>query len=256
MRKRHAMVGILASLGACLLLFQNMTLTEFNSLNIADVDDSMRVDQSRELLGIYYRNSWAKKLEGNPYLSYLIFKKVDEALKTKRKDQVPELVQTIIKESQEFEFDPVFIMAVIQTESSFNPKQVGSAGEIGLMQILPKTAEWIAKKNHLPWKGDKSLYDPSTNVRIGIRYFAMLREQFDGHAYHYLPAYNMGPKNMRKIDAKMGAYDKHGRVQKREYAMHVMKNYTAIYQELAASRVKIETLAKSEEVDPDQPVTQ
>jgi len=252
MNKKLTLAGLSVSLGISLLLFQNMSLNEFNSLNIAEVDDALRVDQSRELLGSYYRGSMAQKFEGQQYLSYLIFKKVDSALKSQDKARVPELVQTIITESKEFEFDPVFIMAVIQTESSFNPRRVGSAGEIGLMQVLPKTAEWIAKKYHMPWKGDQSLYDPATNVRMGIRYFALLRDQFDGRAYHYLPAYNMGAANMRKIERKLGNVDENGRVQKREYAMRVMKNYMTIYAELAEERLSIESLARTEDSDPNQ----
>lgn len=224
---------------------------EFNTLNIADVDDQLRIDQSRELLGSYYRGSLAQKFEGKQYLNYLIFKKVDSSLKSQYKDRVPKLVQTIITESKQFEFDPVFILAVIQTESSFNPRRVGSSGEIGLMQVLPTTAEWIARKYDIPWKGPQSLYDPSTNVRIGIRYFALLREQFDGRAYHYLPAYNMGAKNMRRIERKLGNVDGHGHLQKRQYAVRVMKNYMAIYQELASERIAIERLARAEG-DPDR----
>lgn len=251
MKKKLTLAGLSVSLGVSLLLFQNMSLNEFNSLNIADVDDSLRVDQSRELLGSYYRGSLAQKFEGQQYLNYLIYKKVDAALKSQYKSQVPELVQTIITESKQFEFDPVFVLAVIQTESSFNPRRVGSAGEIGLMQVLPKTAEWIAKKYHIPWNGDQSLYDPATNVRMGIRYFALLREQFDGRAYHYLPAYNMGAANMRRIERKLGNVDENGHIQKREYAMRVMKNYMTIYAELAEEKLSIESLARRED-DSDQ----
>ena len=228
-----------------IFLFQNMTLVEFASLNIAKVDEGSRRDQARELLGAYYRGSSAQKLEGQQYMNYLVFKKIDQALRAKWKGSVPTLAQAIIAESQKHEFDPVFILAVIQTESTFNPEARGSAGEIGLMQILPKTGEWIAKKYRLPWKGVSSLLDPVSNVRIGIQYFAHLRSEFDGAAYHYLPAYNMGPKNMRRVEREIGSVDADGRVLKRDYAMRVMKNYFAIYQ-MASDHTEIEKYARAE----------
>lgn len=230
-----------------ILAFQNMSLVEFASLNIAKVDEDARRDQARELLGAYYRGSVAQKLEGHQHLNYLVYKKIDQSFKPRWKAYVPAVAQAIISESQKHEFDPVFILAVIQTESSFNPEARGTSGEIGLMQILPRTGEWVAKKYKLPWKGAKTLQDPVMNVRLGIQYFAHLRSEFGRMAYHYLPAYNMGPSNMRKIDRKLGSFDEKGRVQKREYAMRVMKNYFHIYEHLASLNKEIEQFASADD---------
>ena len=92
-----------------------------------------------------------------------------------------------------------------------------------------------------PWRGNRSLYDPITNIRLGIRYFAHLRSEFDGTAYHYLPAYNMGPANMRRIERKIGSLDGNGKVMKREYAMRVIKNYSQIYKEMALKQKETES---------------
>lgn len=242
--KLKRLAGPLLGLALIIMTFQNMTLAEFNQLNISEVDEEARREQARELLGAYYNSSVAKKFEVSQYLNYLIFKKVDGSLSAKYKAKVPELVQTIIADSQAYDLDPIFILAVIQTESTFNPKAKGTSGELGLMQILPNTAQWIAKRYGLKWKGDKSLYDPVTNVRIGIRYFAHLRKEFPRSAYHYLPAYNMGPKNVRRLDRKIGSVDHKGKPKKREYAVRVMKNYDNIYVRLAREKVNIERLAQ------------
>lgn len=232
-----------------ILAFQNMSLVEFASLNIAKVDEDARRDQARELLGAYYKGSVVQKLEGQPHLNYLVYKKIEQSFKQRWKSYVPAVAQTIISESRKHEFDPVFILAVIQTESSFKPDARGSSGEIGLMQILPRTGEWIAKKYRLPWKGKKTLYDPVMNVRIGIQYFAHLRSEFGRMAYHYLPAYNMGPANVRKIDRKYGSFDSKGRVQKRQYAMRVMKNYFDIYERMAMQHKEIEHLVSANDAN-------
>lgn len=232
---------------ALLVMFQNMSLLEFSELGISEVDEESRQDQARELLGAYYRGSVAQRMEGEQYLNYLVFKKIDQSMSPEYKNKIPQLTQTLITESQKQGLDPIFILAVIQTESSFNPKARGSAGEIGLMQILPKTAEWIAKKYKIPWKGERTLLDPAMNVRIGISYFAHLRANFESRAYHYLPAYNMGPKNMRKIERTIGSVGPNGRVQKREYAVRVMKNYAAIYQQLASEQKTLIKFAQMED---------
>lgn len=226
------MTAVIGSL-TTILLFQNMSLLEFSQLNIPEIDEDARQDQARELLGSYYRGSSAQRLEGEQYLNFLVYKRISQAMNKKYENKIPELTQVLISESQKHELDPIFVLAVIQTESSFNPLAKGTSGEIGLMQILPKTAEWIAKKYKIPWHGEKSLNDPATNVRLGITYFSHLRSTFESKAYHYLPAYNMGPTNVRRIDRSIGSIDANGRPQKREYAVRVMKNYNMLYQQIA-----------------------
>jgi soluble lytic murein transglycosylase len=234
--KHVAITTILASSALMIVMFQNMTLVEFSTLNMPSVDEDSRQDQARELLGRFYNGSQAQRLEGEQYLNYLVYKKIESSMGPEWQRWIPEITQTLIRESKRQELDPIFVLAVIQTESQFNSRARGSAGEIGLMQILPRTAEWISKKYHLPWKGANSLYDPSTNIKIGITYFAYLRSDFASQAYHYLPAYNMGPKNLRKINREVNSVPRGGPLPKRDYAVRVMKNYSQIYQEIASEQ--------------------
>ncbi len=67
------------------------------------------------------------------------------------------------------------------------------------MQVRPETAKWIADKYKIEWRGEGALYDPVYNVKIGIRYFSLLRSKFGKAAYYYIPAYNMGPTNVRNL---------------------------------------------------------
>ena len=235
-KKRIGIFAILSGWILLLLMFQNMTLVEFSTLNLPDVDEDARQDQARELLGVYYKGSLAQRFEGEQALNYLVYKKIEASLADRWKNRYAEITEALITESRKQELDPIFVLAVIQTESSFNTDARGTSGEIGLMQILPKTAEWIAKKYKMPWTGSKSLYDPVTNIRIGVTYFAHLREEFSSRAYHYLPAYNMGPTNMRRVDRTIGSVTSDGKIMKRDYAMRVMKNYTSIYEQMIATQ--------------------
>jgi peptidoglycan lytic transglycosylase len=248
-KKRIGVFAILSGWAFMVLLFQNMTLVEFSMLNLPSVDEDSRQDQARELLGVSYKGSLAQRFEGEQDLNYLVYKKIEASMNDKWKSRIPEITEVLITESRQQELDPIFVLAVIQTESNFNTEARGTAGEIGLMQILPKTAKWISKKYKIPWKGSASLYDPVMNIKIGVAYFAHLRGEFDSRAYHYLPAYNMGPKNMRRVSRTIGSISAKGKIIKRDYAMRVMKNYTSIYEQMIATQKEASEIARDQEVE-------
>ena len=80
------------------------------------------------------------------------------------------------------------IYAVIYTESSFVPDAVSTMGAIGLMQILPDTAEWLAKREGIEYS-DKMLTDPEYNIRLGTKYLKILYDKYSNWdaahaAYH------------------------------------------------------------------------
>ncbi len=247
--KRVAITLILAGFGLLSLMFQNMTLVEFSTLNMPEIDEGSRQDQARELLGVFYKGSMAEKMEGEQYLNYLIYKKIESSMGPEWKTWATQITQSLIDECKKQELDPIFVLAIIQTESKFNSRAKGSHGEIGLMQILPRTAEWISKKYKLPWKGNSSLYDPIINIKVGITYFAYLREDFESRAHHYVPAYNMGPKNLRKISRGISNVEPGSSPQKTEYSLKVMKNYSQIYQEIANNQKELLKFAQRQDGD-------
>ncbi len=88
--------------------------------------------------------------------------------------------------------------AVIMIESRFQPNQVGSAGEIGLMQIKPSTARMMGYSGSI-----KGLHDPETNIKYGMKYLAMARNLGDGTTCGTILKYNAGhgAKRMNPISA-------------------------------------------------------
>jgi len=77
--------------------------------------------------------------------------------------------------------------AVIQVESNYRPGIVGSAGEIGLMQIKPSTARMLGYSGSVA-----GLHDPETNIRFGMKYLSMARELGDGSTCGTILKYNAG----------------------------------------------------------------
>ena len=233
-KKRPEFIAVVLTALIFIMMFQNMSFVEFVGLGISPVNENARREHSKELLGDSYQGSAAQKFENQSNMNYFVFREVKKSLPERWAKHVPDLVQVIIQESQAFGLDPIFVLAIIQTESKFNPNAVGTSGEIGLMQVLPRTGEWIAKKYQLPWSDDSSLYNPIVNVRIGIRYFALLRTKFDRSAYFYLPAYNMGPLNVRRIHRDIASVDDSGNRIKFAYSQKVMANYSQIYRKFGA----------------------
>jgi soluble lytic murein transglycosylase len=102
------------------------------------------------------------------------------------------LAEVILVESSRYKLDPLFVLALIKTESNFGTLSRSLSGALGLMQIIPFTGEALAEELNLTWKGPETLLDPYTNVRIGIHYISSLTERFND-INASLAAYNAGP---------------------------------------------------------------
>ncbi|MGK5082208.1 lytic transglycosylase domain-containing protein [Bdellovibrionota bacterium FG-1] len=152
---------------------------------------------------------------------------VGKTVKKPWRSQSRSLAGAILSESQYHGFDPLLLLAVIQNESQFDPSVIGSHGEVGLMQIKPVTAKWIAEKAGIHWNGEQALRDPAYNVRLGSAYLAMLRSQFGFNQDLYLTAYNMGSKNVKRTHGGKGLPS--------TYVRKTIQQYSRIYTQLKQS---------------------
>jgi soluble lytic murein transglycosylase len=110
--------------------------------------------------------------------------------------------------AERYDLDPYLVAAVVKTESGFNPKAVSPAGAVGLMQLMPDTAEWITGLDEWLGGDDMELTDPSDSLELGACYLAYLRDKFDGETLAMLAAYNGGPGNVNGwIEAAGGLED-------------------------------------------------
>lgn len=85
--------------------------------------------------------------------------------------------------------ETALILAVIQAESGGRADAESHKGAMGLMQLLPSTAEWLSEREGISYH-ESLLFDPDFNVMLGARYLAYLSERFDGE--YILSAYNAG----------------------------------------------------------------
>lgn len=185
---------------------------------------AQRIEHANELLGRHYSKSVVRSTELVEKIHGRLYRHTHSSLPKKHKKNYQRIAQTIIDEAHRYGFDPVFLIAVIQSESSFNPDIRGGVGEIGLMQILPSTGKWMAEIAGYKWQGEKTLLDPVQNIRIGAAYLNWLRARFDSHARLYLAAYNMGQGNVRDALSR--------KVWPKDYPRRVMDNYVGFYTDL------------------------
>ena len=126
-----------------------------------------------------------------------------------------EFDQIINSCSTEFGVDKALVKAVIHAESGYNPNAVSSKGAAGLMQLMPGTAHDLKVADS---------FNPSDNIRGGVRYLRFLLDTFKGDVSLALAAYNAG----------LGKVAKHGGIppyqETRNYVSKVLdyqRNYAA-----------------------------
>ena len=90
---------------------------------------------------------------------------------------------SIVRHSAECGVDPHLIAAVIKVESNFSPKVVSKQGAIGLMQLMPQTALWVAEKMGLKNIEVENLQNPDLNIMIGTWYLSSLLDEFNNDIY-------------------------------------------------------------------------
>ena len=109
-----------------------------------------------------------------------------------------QVANSIRRNSDQFGYDPLLLVAVISVESVFDPKALGRfrsgtlSGAFGLMQLKFETAAEIAAQLHLPVLTKKDLFDPEINLVLGVAYLTSLISQFRSFKLGLL-AYNQGP---------------------------------------------------------------
>jgi hypothetical protein len=123
----------------------------------------------------------------------------------------PELLAMVDEIATGIGVDPFLTRAVIQAESAFNYRARSRAGALGLMQLMPQTAERF---------GVLDPFDPRQNITGGTKYLRYLLNYFKGDLSKTIAAYNAGE----------GAVDKHGGIppfkETRAYVPRVLELYT------------------------------
>lgn len=127
--------------------------------------------------------------------------------------------------------DPYLAAAIIREESQYDEQAVSRVGAIGLMQLMPATAEAVAKQFGFPTVVREHLFHQETNIRIGVHYLKQLLDQFAGNITYAVAAYNAGPMAVNQWITSHRGRDEDEFVElipyfeTRQYAKRVLRSY-------------------------------
>ena len=141
----------------------------------------------------------------------------------------------VIYQANKFEIEPEWVYGIMRQESAFVTDARSNKGALGLMQLLPSTGRYIAKKNETRYSGSFDLLRADKNIKLGSAYLKNVRSRLYDHPVLATAAYNAGytrvkrwlPDNDTNMDADIWIetipYD-----ETRDYLERVL-SYTAIY---------------------------
>ncbi len=122
--------------------------------------------------------------------------------------------------TQKIDYD--LLKAMIVTESGFNSTAVSPKGAVGLMQLMPATAERYGVRTDAHGAIEEKLTDPKTNIRAGTRYLRFLIDLFPGQLELAVAAYNAGEGAVQRAGNKIPNYP-----ETQNYVRRVLQIYQA-----------------------------
>jgi soluble lytic murein transglycosylase-like protein len=142
-------------------------------------------------------------------------------------------VQRVARETG---LDPYLILAVGRQESIFQPRVVSVAGATGIMQLMPGTADWLAKvEPAVTTDHVANLTHPANSLRLGAYYLIRMVERNDANLVYALASYNAGPGNVAKWKKQIPTSDMEAFVEAipfaetRGFVKKVLGNYGAYH---------------------------
>ena len=144
--------------------------------------------------------------------------------------------EMVAKYAKEAKVEPALVFAVMREESRFRPYVKSPVGAVGLLQLMPKTAQYVGRQNKLHFR-DSDLINPELNLHLGTKYLNSLQKTFKGNLYYTLAAYNGGGSNVKKWQKNTTAEDMDYFVElitfkeTKDYVKRVLKSYY-LYQQI------------------------
>lgn len=130
----------------------------------------------------------ARKVRGSFHAAPKLESSPSRAVRTKAYDEA------LTKACEKYNVPKALARAVMQVESNFDSRAVSSKGALGLMQLMPGTAEAMYVRDAL---------SPEDNISGGVRYLRVLANQFHGDMVKMVAAYNAGPEMVKKYGGQV-----------------------------------------------------
>ena len=132
--------------------------------------------------------------------------------------------------------DPHLVLAMARQESTFRPALTSYAGARGVMQVMPDTAQWLAKVDpNIEPRHAGALEDPLNSFQLGVYYLVRMIDRSGGNLVYALASYNAGPGNCDKWRKRFPEADLEAFIEAipfsetRNYVKAVLANYAAYH---------------------------
>lgn len=145
--------------------------------------------------------------------------------------------------------DPYLIAGIIREESLYNPQALSPVGAIGLMQLMPATAQRVANRIGLSSIEREDLFSGEINIQLGVQYVRQLLGENDGKVIRVIAAYNAGSNAVKRWVNKNGHREADEFVElisykeTRRYVKRVLTSYH-VYRDLYSTRCSGSSLDK------------
>ncbi|MDT8999656.1 transglycosylase SLT domain-containing protein [Paucibacter sp. APW11] len=149
----------------------------------------------------------------------------------------------VMAKAREIGLDPAYVYGLIRQESRFVTDARSHVGAAGLMQVMPATAKWTAKKAGIAYRPEL-MTDRDFNLRIGTQYLKLVLDDFGGSMPMAAAAYNAGPNRPRRwregplLDAAIWA-ETIPFNETRDYVKKVLSNATVYARLMGAERATL-----------------
>jgi soluble lytic murein transglycosylase len=189
--------------------YSNMDIKDFKLINmlleLGDYEIWKEVKFENKFVA-----SWFKYKSGQKAESILLAKQgLDELdIKPPFNDDVYKLAYPIYwgdeinHYSTNYNLDSYLIISIIREESHFSPKSISRTGAVGLMQLMPSTASYIASKyDNISYHSRRELKNPNKNIELGTTYFTFIKTSLYNNVLA-VAGYNGGPNAIKSWQIK------------------------------------------------------
>ncbi|VEP17735.1 Soluble lytic murein transglycosylase-like protein [Hyella patelloides LEGE 07179] len=101
--------------------------------------------------------------------------------------------ESIVTHARQEKINPLLPISVMRKESTFDPQIDSPVGAVGLMQVIPRTADWIAEQNNI---ATYNLTKPEDNIQMGTWYLAHNHQRYQNNSLYAIASYNAGTGNV------------------------------------------------------------
>ena len=112
--------------------------------------------------------------------------------------------EVIMAQGKQQELNPLLTISVMRKESTFDPTIDSRVGALGLMQILPSTAQWVTQQMDLT---EYDLLNPEDNIKIGTWYLAHNHQRYENNSLLAIASYNAGAGNVSQWERRYSLND-------------------------------------------------